>query len=87
MSLPLPARDNFHPLGNLSREQMREQYRDADLFLLPTRYESFGISVAEAMSCGCPVVAVVFQAMLGTYLEVRTLALYFWLVAARNNFV
>ncbi len=57
VSLPLPARDNFHPLGNLSREQMREQYRDADLFLLPTRYESFGISVAEAMSCGCPVVA------------------------------
>jgi len=57
VSLPLPVRDNFHPLGRLSPEQMREQYRNADLFLLPTRYESFGISVAEAMSCGCPVVA------------------------------
>jgi len=57
VSLPLPVRDNFHPLGRLSAAQMREQYRLADLFLLPTRYESFGISVAEAMSCGIPVVA------------------------------
>jgi glycosyltransferase involved in cell wall biosynthesis len=29
---------------------------DADLFLFPTRYEPFGMVIAEAMACGVPVV-------------------------------
>lgn len=32
-------------------------YNAADVFVLPSLYEGFGIPAAEAMSCGCPVVA------------------------------
>jgi glycosyltransferase involved in cell wall biosynthesis len=35
---------------------MAEVYRDADLLLFPTRYESFGLVVIEAMAAGLPVI-------------------------------
>ena len=34
-----------------------EEYRGADIFVLPSLYESFGLAAAEAMSYGLPVVA------------------------------
>lgn len=32
-------------------------YREAALYVCPSRYEGFGLPVMEAMSCGCPVLA------------------------------
>jgi starch synthase len=48
---------NLHRLSWLDTVQLREQYRQVDLLLLPSRLEGFGYAAMEAMACGTPVVA------------------------------
>jgi glycogen(starch) synthase len=43
--------------GNVSRHRLREFYSVADVFLLPSSYEGFGLSMLEAMSGRIPVIA------------------------------
>jgi len=47
---------NMKPLGRLTRDQLRNAYREMDILLFPTRLEGFGYAPAEAMACGTPVV-------------------------------
>ena len=49
------ARTHFH--GSLKRGQVRARYADCDLFVAPSKYESFGLIFIEAMCFGKPVVA------------------------------
>ena len=42
-------------LGALAHEQVRAELGAADLFLFPTRYESFGLALLEAQAAGAPV--------------------------------
>ncbi len=43
--------------GRLTRDEIREVYRRADVFVAPANLESFGIAALEARSAGVPVVA------------------------------
>lgn len=48
---------NVLAIGRQRHEQMPDVYRHADILLMPTAREGFGLAVAEAMACGLPVVA------------------------------
>jgi glycosyltransferase involved in cell wall biosynthesis len=48
--------DGVDWLGVIPQARMAEVYGHADLLLFPTRYESFGLVVIEAMAAGLPVI-------------------------------
>ena len=43
--------------GQISREELSEIYRNAEVFVLPSFYEGFGLTILEAMAEGIPVIA------------------------------
>lgn len=48
---------NMRDIGRLDVDEVVTALQDADALLFPSRSEGFGLVAAEAMSCGCPVVA------------------------------
>ncbi len=44
-------------VGSITHEQIGTYYNAADVVVMPSRYESFGLVAAEAMASGVPVVA------------------------------
>jgi len=55
--LPGPVPDGVNLLGALSPDQVARLYDEHDLFVMPSRQESFGIVFTEALSRGLPCVA------------------------------
>jgi D-inositol-3-phosphate glycosyltransferase len=43
--------------GKQGQDTLADYYRAADLLVMPSHYESFGMAALEAMACGTPVVA------------------------------
>ena len=53
----LGLEDRVHFLGRLSRKEMLVEMQGANCFVLPSRYEAFGVVLIEAMATGLPVIA------------------------------
>ncbi|MBQ9929655.1 MAG: glycosyltransferase [Oscillospiraceae bacterium] len=54
----VPKKENLRCIGfTNNRQELIDLYSAADLFVNPSRAETFGLVTAEAMSCGTPVVA------------------------------
>lgn len=48
--------ENVRFVGFKSKEELKEYYKAADLFVLPTREDIWGLVVNEAMACALPVI-------------------------------
>jgi glycosyltransferase involved in cell wall biosynthesis len=57
MARELGIADKVSFLGLKPKEEVAEFMRQADLFVLPSLYETFAVVVAEALACGIPVLA------------------------------
>ena len=53
--LNLQKKVNF--FSNLSQEDLRSTYCEAELAVIPSLYEGFGFAAIEAMACGVPLVS------------------------------
>jgi glycosyltransferase involved in cell wall biosynthesis len=66
---PLPEGPQIKICKEADRQRMREFYSLADFMIFPSRYEGFGLSPAEAMSCGLPVVGTPVGFLRSVYLQ------------------
>jgi len=48
---------NIHFLGNLPQTELPPLYSTADISIVPSRVEPFGLVAVEALACGTPVIA------------------------------
>ncbi len=56
LAAELGIRDRVVFTGSLTREEVVAANHDADVFILPSLHESFGVAVIEAMAAGSPVI-------------------------------
>jgi len=57
LALNLGINDQVRFLGLLGRDAVIKEMREANVFVLSSHYETFGVVLIEALACGIPVVA------------------------------
>jgi D-inositol-3-phosphate glycosyltransferase len=68
-------------VGRRDHHELADHYRAADVLVLPSHYESFGLVVLEALACGTPVVAM----RVGVVEDVIHNGLNGWIVADNSS--
>jgi glycosyltransferase involved in cell wall biosynthesis len=58
--------ERVHLLGSLPDDALDQEYKKADLFVLPSHFEGYGMAFAEALSRGLPVVGCAGGAVVNT---------------------
>lgn len=48
--------DHIYLIGKISVKKKIDYLRNCKIYLQPSRYEGFGLAIAEALSCGAPVI-------------------------------
>lgn len=48
--------DNFHFVDFKQKEELKSYFRAADVFVLPTRHDAWGLVINEAMAYGLPII-------------------------------
>lgn len=48
--------DRITMMGGVSEDHLNDLYKEADIFVLPSRFESYGMAYAEAIAYGLPVI-------------------------------
>lgn len=56
LSNELNINDNVEFVGAVLREQLHKYLESSSVFVLPSKYETFGVAYIEAMSCGLPII-------------------------------
>jgi glycosyltransferase involved in cell wall biosynthesis len=55
-AIRIGLKDNMRILCDLTRKQLMEEYSRANVFILPSLHEAYGIAAAEALATGVPTV-------------------------------
>lgn len=58
--------ERIQKIGYVANEMMRPFYQQAELFVMPSLFEPFGMTSQEAMACGTPVIASKFGGIRNT---------------------
>lgn len=63
------APKNVKILGFVDRDKLQKIYLDAQIYCLPSEAETFGLTILEAMACGCAVISTVPLNFRGIHLK------------------